>query len=204
MSILIVDDHPLVRKGITSVLQMNKVGERIVEADDIATAIQEISTGTVELALVDLYLGKENGFDLIEAAQKLHKKTKFVILTSSSSVFDFKKAQDMGVDGYLLKEAFVEDIIYALKVVARGEKFFSGEMVKQTMEGTEPKEIQVLTQREKEVFMQLKEGCTNAEISNKLFISEGTTKKHISNILSKLNLNNRVDVFIYANKIYSA
>lgn len=204
MKILIIDDHPLVRKGIISVLQINKVGNYIGEADNIAGAIDEIKSRDIDIALVDLHLGKEDGFDLIKQAQKLKKKTKFIVLTSSSSVFDFKKAQDMGVDGYILKEAFVEDVIYALKVVSRGEKFFSAQMVQQAIVGIEPQEIQVLTQREKEVFMQLKEGYTNTEISSKLFISEGTTKKHISNILSKLNLANRVDVYIYANKIYSA
>lgn len=202
MSILIVDDHPLVRRGIIDILSVNKTGEDIRESGNIEEAMKILNSQPVNIIMVDLHLGLENGFDLIEVVKKLYKKIKLVILTSSSNLMDFRKAKELNVDGYILKDAFVEDILYALNVIKRGGKFYSSGFLEKTMNGMVPSELQVLTARENEVFSLLSKGLSNAQISEKLFISEGTTKKHISSILAKLNLSSRIEVIIYAVKIY--
>lgn len=202
MCILIVDDHPLVRRGIIDILSMNKVGDDIKETGNIEDAMKALKSNQVNIIMVDLHLGLENGFDLIERAKVLYQKVKYVILTSSSSLLDFRRAKQLNVDGYILKDAFVEDIIYALSVIRRGEKFYSPRFLENTMNGYEPSELQVLTEREKEVLSQLSTGLTNAQISDVLYISEGTTKKHISNILAKLNMNNRIEAVLFARKLY--
>jgi two-component system nitrate/nitrite response regulator NarL len=204
VSILIVDDHPLVRRGIIDILSINKTGEDIRESSNIEEALKILKMNLVNIIVLDLHLGSENGFDLIDKARKINQKVKFVILTSSSNLLDFSKAKELNVDGYILKDAFVEDIIYALSVIRRGGKFYSGDLVEKTLNGFEPIELHVLTEREKEVFSLLSKGLTNAQISSKLYISEGTTKKHISSILSKLNLNNRIEVILYAEKLYGS
>lgn len=204
MSILIVDDHPLVRRGIIDILSIGKSGEEIKEAGNIEQAIKILKKHSTNIIMVDLHLGTENGFNLIETARKILPNIKIIVLTSSSNVLDLRQAKELKVDGYLLKDAFVEDIIYALNVIRRGGRFYSYGLVEKSINGMDPPQLKVLTVREKEVFSQLSKGMTNAQISAELYISEGTTKKHISSILSKLNLNNRIEVILYAEKIYGS
>lgn len=203
MHILVVDDHPLVRKGIFDILSINQKYE-IKEADNIDSALKILKAHHINILIVDLYLGKENGFDLIEKAKTINQDVKYVILTSSLKSMDYKRALEIGIDGYILKDAYIEDIIYALKVVARGEKYYSSQLLGQSLAGFVPKELKDLTDREKEVLIQVSKGLTNAQISQTLFITEGTTKKHISNILSKLNLNNRIEAVILARRLYGS
>ncbi len=206
MSILVVDDHPLVRRGIIDILSgaraINKTGEEVREGSSIQEAMRILRAQPVSMVMVDLHLGAENGFDLIEEIKKSDMKVKSVVLTSSSSIMDFRKAKELNVDGYILKDAFVEDIIYALTVIGRGGRFYSYGLVEKSMNGMEPSELRVLTEREKEVFSLLSKGLSNAQLSEKLYISEGTAKKHISSILSKLNLSNRIEVILYAERLY--
>ncbi|NLC19815.1 MAG: response regulator transcription factor [Clostridiales bacterium] len=202
-SILVVDDHPLVRRGIIDILSVNKEHE-IYEASNIAAAMTALKRQQIDIIIIDINLGKENGFELVLAVKDSYPEIKRVILTSSVNVFDYKKAMELNVDAYIIKDAFIEDIVYALQVVSRGGKYYSPQIVQQSMNGFMPKELLGLTDREKEILVHLSRGMTNAQISNALFISEGTTKKHISNILSKLNLNNRVEAVLYTRKIFGS
>jgi len=198
--ILVVDDHPLVRRGIIDILSINNNYE-VNEANNITAALMMLKKYKIDILMVDIYLGSENGFDLIEQARKISPDSKYVILTSSMNTFDYKKAIELNIDAYIIKDAYIEDIIYAIQVVSRGEKYFSPQILKQSIYGFMPKEFMELTDREKEILLQLSMGKTNAQISQALYISEGTTKKHISNILSKLNLNNRVEAVLYTKKL---
>ncbi len=202
MNILVVDDHPLVRKGIMEILSIYKEWDKILEADNIEKSMKILKEQPIDIVLVDLHLGKENGFDLIVKAKTIYHEIKYIILTSSMNIYDYKKSLQLSVDGYILKDAFIEDIIYALKVVNRGDKYCSPQLLGYSMSGFEPKELRELTDREKEVLTQLSKGFTNAQISKELYITEGTTKKHISNILGKLNLNNRIEAVLLAKRIY--
>lgn len=202
MNILIVDDHPLVRKGIIECLSMNKSMNELRESDNIENAMKVIAVNQIDILVVDLHLGFENGFDLIERARKLGKDMKYVILTSSYCLLDFQRAKELDIDAFILKDAFVEDFLYAINLVNRGKKYYSPRYMENTMNGFVPHELDLLTGREREVLTQLSKGLSNLQISNTLFITEGTTKKHISNILAKLNLNNRIDAILYARRLY--
>lgn len=202
-SILVVDDHPLVRRGIIDILSVNQEHE-IYEASNIAAAMTVLKRHQIDIIIIDINLGNENGFELADAVKDSYPEIKRVILTSSVNIFDYKKAMELNVDAYIIKDAFIEDIVYALQVVSRGGKYYSPQIVQQSMHGFMPKELLDLTDREKEILVHLSRGMTNAQISNALFISEGTTKKHISNILSKLNLNNRVEAVLYTRKIFGS
>ena len=203
MNILVVDDHPLVRKGIIDILLLNDKVKETKESDNILEAIKILKQNTIHVIIVDLCLGHENGFNLINEVKKLNQSVKIVILTSSCNYMDIRMAQELDVDAFILKDAYIEDIIYALNVVTRGEKYYSPQLSKYTFNyGLEVKEFNLLTYREKEVLAKLSMGLSNSQISNTLYISEGTTKKHVSNILSKLNLNNRVEAVLFARKLY--
>lgn len=201
--ILVVDDHPLVRRGIIDILSMNGKQE-VFEGSNLAAAKAILKEKRIDIVIIDLNLGNENGFELVEMVKSSYPDIKNVVLTSSSNIFDYKKAMELDVDAYIIKDAFIEDIVYALQVVSRGGKYYSPQIIQQSMNGFMPKELMELTDREKEILAHLSKGMTNAQISNALFIAESTTKKHISNILSKLNLNNRVEAVLYTKKLFES
>lgn len=107
----------------------------------------------------------------------------------------------MGVDAYLLKDAFIDDIVYSLKVIERGGKFYSSDLVDQMGQlSEEEKLLETLTKRELEVLFFLNQGYSNAKIGEALFVSEGTVKKHISNLLGKLGLENRMEAGLFSSR----
>lgn len=192
MKILIVDDHPLVRKGIVSILSFEEKFAKILEASNTEEAMALILTEEPTLAIVDLNLGNNDGLEIVSNSKNKGVKTKFVILTSSVRKDDFTRAMESGVNGYILKEAFAEDILYAIRVVLRGKQFIDPEVIRyQTDNSREMSALEDLTPRESDVLMELGKGLSNYEIAKELFISENTVKKHVSNILSKLELNHR-------------
>ncbi|TCQ07076.1 response regulator [Serpentinicella alkaliphila] len=200
INILIVDDHPLVRKGLVSILSLEDDINEIKEAANIKEATNLLETYNPQITILDLNLGKEYGLDLISKA-KSKTDSKFIIITSSYKKEDFEKAQEIGVDGYILKDAFTEDIIYALSIVKRGKKFIDNEILQQSMKNNkrEKEKLDELTSREMEVLEELGKGQSNIEIAQTLYISPYTVKKHVSSILSKLNLHHRTEAALYIN-----
>jgi len=199
--ILVLDDHPLVQQGIRTLLKAYNADEEIVCAGTLSESLSLMENNDIHMAFVDINLGRENGLDLLAWAKENELPTKMFIITSSSRQSDFYRARKLGADAYVLKDAFIDEIMYGLKVVERGGKFYSAALIDQMSESLDEKEtFTALTRRETEVFLLLGEGDTNAEISKKLYISEGTTKKHISSILSKLHLQNRVEAALLASR----
>ncbi len=199
--ILILDDHPLARQGLCSLIEMYRKGEKILQAATVRESIRIMETEEVSLAFVDLNLGGESGFSFLSWVKDHACSAKIFVITSSSRQSDFCRAQDLGVDAYVLKDAFIDEILYGLKTVERGGKFYSAALVERMNSRSEDeKTLQALTDRELEVLLLLGRGMSNASISQTLYISEGTTKKHISSILSKLHIRNRVEAVLLANK----
>jgi two-component system, NarL family, nitrate/nitrite response regulator NarL len=204
MHILIVDDHPLVCSGIRNILLSEQSISNIMQANDIQTAMGLMSLHSFNLVLVDMRLKNECGVDLILAAKVKYPDCRFVILSSSSAAVDFDRAMHAGVDGYILKDAFPEDIVYAVKTVLRGKKYFDPVFYEKTNTNhqtlTSVNSEDLLSPREAEILNCLGKGLPNKSIANKLFISENTVKKHVSSILTKLNLSDRTQAALYISK----
>ena len=199
--VLVLDDHPIARQGLESVIKLHRPDEETVQAGTVKEAIDLTKEKSIDSVFVDLNLHNESGFDFLEWIQSQNKNIKTFVITSSSSERDFVKAKNMGIDAYILKDAFIDDIMYSLRVVDRGGKFYSSDLMANVGNTSEDdKRIDTLTRRELEVALLLREGYTNAKIANNLSISEGTEKKHISNIFSKLEIYNRTEVLVFVEK----
>lgn len=208
MNILIVDDHPLVCIGIRNILISEEEIGNVDYAHNVNSALELMSKNKYDLSLVDIRLKEQNGIDFIRAAKEKYPNCKYIILSSSSSFEDFDRAMKLNIDGYILKDAFTEDIIYAVKSVIRGRKYFDPVFLErintlphnQASQQTVNEE-ELLTPREAEILACIGKGMSNKAIAEKLYISENTVKKHVSSILSKLNLSDRLQAAIYANRI---
>lgn len=198
MKILIADDHPMVRKGLVSTLSFEDNIEEINEAANVKEAVTWITQKEPEIAMIDLRLGTEDGLEIVQRARQQGSKTRFIVLTSSMKKDDFIRSREAGIDGYVLKDAFPEDILYALHTVSRGRRFYHQEIAQDEGRQEQKSELDQLTQREKDVLRELGNGLSNVEIGERLFISEHTVKKHVSNILLKLNLAHRTQAALLA------
>jgi DNA-binding NarL/FixJ family response regulator len=201
MRVLVVDDHPLVRMGIISTLSLDRSIDSIQEASTVDEAVKLLSSSKPEVAIIDLNLGDEDGLEVVVKARECQTNSKFIVLTSSSKREDFERAQHLDVDGYILKEAFTEDIIYAFKVINRGKKFFDSTVMQRWNTHKKRSSYEELTDRELEVFRELGRGMSNRQIAQTLYISEHTVKKHVSAILGKLELSHRTEAALMASNL---
>jgi DNA-binding NarL/FixJ family response regulator len=202
MKIVIIDDHPLARKGIISILSDIANVTEFIECSNIAEFIQIIEKTTPELVILDLRLGEEDGLEAAIIGKQASSETKYIVITSNMSREDFIRAEKIGINGYILKDTMVEDILYIVDLVIRDKKYYDPGVIKYCRESMiDNDQIGQLTQREKEVLLQVGKGSSNNEIAKELFISVNTVKKHISSILTKLGFEHRTQVALFAKNI---
>ncbi|MFE4713091.1 MULTISPECIES: response regulator [unclassified Paenibacillus] len=201
MKIVIVDDHPLVRRGLAAVISMQPNVQFAGEATNGQEALFVIEETQPDLVLIDLKLADESGLDVIKAARTRGISSKFILLTSSASREDFLKAEEVLVDGYVLKEALPEELLFAIQLVHKGRKYYDPGLMEDKMRMTGSSPTDELTPKEKEVLIELGQGACNREIASRLFISEFTVKKHVSQILAKLQVADRTQAALYANAV---
>lgn len=203
MKVVIVDDYPLVIKGLTSIFSQDGSIEVLGEATNSKEALNLFKTVKPDAAIVDLRLGDESGLELITEAIRQGAICKFVILTSSTEEADFKQAKELGVAGYILKEALPEELLQALFIISKGRKYYDQGVLEFVMKSRSPLKVkgyvEKLTPKEKEVLIELGKGLSNKEISKMLYITEYTVKKHVSQVLAKLDLADRTHAALYAN-----
>ncbi len=199
--ILVLDDHPLSRQGLESVIRMYRPEEQVLQAGNVKEAVACVEKSRVDMAFVDLNLKRESGFSFVRWLREQGKPVKVMLIASALKNHDFEQARELGIEGCVQKDAFLDEILYGLKVVERGGRFYSSGLIESMeKEEQEKKKLGGLTGRELEVLKLLSHGYSNAKIGQKLFISEGTVKKHITSILGKLCLENRVEAVLFASR----
>ena len=199
--ILVLDDHPLSRQGLESVIRMYRPEEQVLQAGNVKEAVACVEKSRVDMVFVDLNLKRESGFSFVRWLREQGKPVKVMLIASALKNHDFEQARELGIEGCVQKDAFLDEILYGLKVVERGGRFYSSGLIESMeKEEQEKKKLGGLTGRELEVLKLLSHGYSNAKIGQKLFISEGTVKKHITSILGKLCLENRVEAVLFASR----
>lgn len=197
MNILIIDNFPIFRKGIVSVLKENFLDCNIFEASDISEALHVTRKYNAQILFVDISLNVDEKCSFIKILRQESENTKIITMGNFSKREDVNNCINMGVNGIILKNALIEDFIYAIKLVSRGKNYVDPEL----MFNMNFNNIDVLTKREYDVLMEISKGRSNSDIAKTLFISEHTVKKHIGNIFSKLHLSNRTEAALYAGNI---
>ena len=187
MKIAIIDDHSLIRSGVTAALA-NSNYEVVAEASSVEEGLAVINSLKPDICLIDINLGSGNGIDLIKKSLSNGGKSKFVILSMHDDLATLDLAKQAGASGYLTKGAPIEQLLEILDVVATG----SGKFIKkgQFQKAQENKDFG-LTPRELEVLSLLPTGATAVALGGILFLTEATIKTHLASIYRKLGAANR-------------
>ncbi|WP_099354526.1 response regulator [Fredinandcohnia onubensis] len=202
IKLMLVDDHAVLRDGLRNILELEDdirvVGEA-VSGDD---ALKKVPMCEPDVILMDINMPEKNGVEVTGILKKKYPSIKVLVLTMHNHDEYFMAAIREGADGYLLKDAPSEQVVEAIRTVARGESVIHPSMTKKLLnfhqqQQEQPKE-NVLTEREMEVLQCLVEGMSNKEIADRLFISDKTVKIHVSKIFKKFDVKSRSQVVIYA------
>ena len=205
-TILVVDDHPLMRKGILQLIAMEPSLRLVGEAGDGQQGVELAHRLRPDLILLDLNMRGLSGMEALKALKATDLDTRVIILTVSDNEDDVVAALRLGADGYLLKDMEPEEVLHSLKAAAQG-RIALGERVAAILADTlrhetQPKPIDSikLTEREREILSLIAAGCSNKLIARKLKITEGTVKVHVKHLLRKLDLASRVEAAVWAVK----
>ena len=202
ISVLIVDDHPVVREGLRSFLQLQEDVEVVGEAVDGVEAVQKVGELLPDVVLVDLVMPRMDGIATIREIRALSPSTRILVLTSYSEDERVFPAVKAGALGYLMKDVKPADLAESIRAAYRGEPTLHPEIAKKLMDHlskrVEGVSEEKLTLRETEVLRLIARGHSNKEIAATLVISEKTVKTHVSNILQKLHLADRTQAALYA------
>lgn len=202
ITVLIADDHPVVRQGMSALLEVQEGIEVVGQVEDGEAAVKFIEDTPPDVILMDINMPKLSGIEATEQIRKISPNTQIIILTShhqDAMVFPAIKA---GALSYLLKSATPDEVIDAVHAAVKGEARLHPRVAQRMMgeiAGTRPS-ADNLTARELDVLKEIADGFDNRNIAKNLNLSEKTVKTHISNILSKLHLEDRTQVAIYALK----
>jgi DNA-binding NarL/FixJ family response regulator len=206
-SVVIVDDQGMVRAGFRSLLEAEPDLEVVGEAANGAEAIEVVSRLQPDVALMDIRMPLLDGIAATRTLLERGCRTRVLVLTTfdlDEYVFEALRA---GASGFLLKDAPAEELSAAIRVVSAGESLLAPSVTRRVIDAfirrptgptrTADRRLTLLTPRELEVLGLLARGLSNLDIAQRLFVSEGTTKTHVSNVLSKLGLRDRVQAVIF-------
>jgi DNA-binding NarL/FixJ family response regulator len=202
--VVIVDDHVLFRSGLRELLQQEEI-HVVGETSTAEPAMELIQRHTPDVAVMDLNLPGMSGHEAIRLITESAPRTQVLVLTISAEEADVTEAVLAGACGYLLKDASAVDIVAGVRAAAAGESMVSPRMTRTLLEQLRQQErgegrppAESLSTREREVLRLVTEGKDNATIAQELFISPYTVKNHISNILLKLHVANRIQAAVLA------
>jgi NarL family two-component system response regulator LiaR len=202
--ILIADDHPVVRRGLASLINIKSGLELVGEATDGVEAVEMAGSLQPDVILLDLMMPRKDGLEAIKEIKQANPEARILVVTSFAEDDKVFPAIKAGALGYLLKDSPPEMLLQAIFDVHRGESSLHPTIARKLIRELNqppadlPPTEEPLTRRELEVLRLVARGLSNQEISTELVVSEGTVRIHVSNILNKLHLANRTQAALYA------
>lgn len=188
--VMIVDDHPVVRTGLKTLLESEDDVTVVAMAGSGREALLALQKADPEVVLLDLRMPEMDGTDVIADMRRISPEIKILVLTNYQEEEYILRAVQAGAAGYLLKSMPQEEILKAVRTIMQNETYIPGDISKRLLQtiGREK-----LSEREIEVLTLVCKGLTNKEIANKLFISDKTARNHVTNCLIKLGANDRTE-----------
>ena len=191
--IVIAEDQKMLRGALGTLLNFEEDLEVIAQAGDGEEAIRLIDQLKPDICLLDVEMPLKNGLEVAEEIKTISPNSKVVVLTTFARPGYFERAMKTGVHGYLLKDGSIEDLAGSIRRVMAGKRDFAAELVMNSYREDNP-----LTEREQEVLRLAAEGHTSKEISTVLFLSSGTVRNYMSEILQKMEAKNKVEAISIA------
>jgi DNA-binding NarL/FixJ family response regulator len=189
--LVIADDHPVVRDGLSGMFAADPDFEVVGQAGDGAEAVRLARALVPDVILMDLRMPGMDGVAAIAEVARLELPTRVLVLTTYDTDSYVVPAIEAGATGYLLKDAPREELVHAVRAAARGESVLSPAVAQRLMSRVRTPVAEVLSARELEVLQLVAAGNNNREAARRLFISEATVKTHLLNIYGKLEVNDR-------------
>jgi two-component system response regulator DevR len=208
LTLLVVDDHEVVRQGLVALLGRRPEFHVVAEAGTAAEAVDAARRFQPNLVIMDVRLPDGSGIEACREIRAELPDTRVVMLTSYPDEDAVLSAIVAGASGYLLKQVRARDLVAALESVARGESLLDPavtgrvlDRVRRIATSSEPDELAQLTPQEQKILLLVAEGKTNKEIASEVFLSDKTVKNYVSSILAKLNLERRAQAAAYMARI---
>jgi two-component system response regulator NreC len=204
--LILADDHAVVRSGLRMLLEAQPDIDIVAEVESGRQAVDEARKLRPDVILMDVQMPELNGIEATQQIKKLVPETAILALTMHEDDQYFFEMLHSGASGYVPKRAAPDELVTAIRTVARGEIFLYPSLatrlvqdyLKRADADDQPLLYDDLTPREREVLVLIAEGLTNAEIADRLVISVKTVDRHRENIMRKLNMHNRIDLVKYA------
>jgi DNA-binding NarL/FixJ family response regulator len=208
ITLLVVDDHEVVRQGLVALLGRRPEFQVVAEAGTVAEAVESARRFQPDLVIMDVRLPDGSGIEACREIRADLPETRVVMLTSYPDEDAVLSAIVAGASGYLLKQVRARDLVSALESVARGESLLDPavtgrvlDRVRRIATSSEPDELAQLTPQEQKILLLVAEGKTNKEIAAEVFLSDKTVKNYVSSILAKLNLERRAQAAAYMARV---
>lgn len=187
IKIVIAEDQRMLRGALGSLLNLEDDLEIIGQAENGEEALDKILSLNPDVCLLDIEMPLLNGLDVAEEIKRQNSPCKLIILTTFARPGYFERAVKLGVHGYLLKDGSSDDLADSIRSIMKGKNEFAPELVFGSLKDENP-----LTKREQEVLRLVAEGKTIKEIARQLYLSSGTVRNYMSEIINKLEVNNRI------------
>lgn len=205
ITILLAEDHHIVRQGLKSMLSAEKGFRLLGEAGDGLTAMELVAKHTPDVLVLDLMIPRLHGLEVVRRVRKEHPSTRILVLSMNSEDPYVVEALRSGATGYVLKDCATSNLPEAIRSVAAGKRYLSPALAERAIDalfqnrgeaGLDP--YDTLTERERVVLQMAAEGMGNPEVAEKLFISPRTAESHRANLMRKLGLRSQTDLVRYA------
>ena len=187
MKILLVEDQAMVRGALATLLRLEP-GVEVSEVENGLAAFERCQSGLFDVVLTDIEMPTMSGLELLEKLRGQSFAGKVVILTTFGRAGYIQRALQLGVDGFLLKDASTDDLLAALRKITQGKRVIDPELAMLAVGEQDP-----LTEKERQALRLAGEGMSTAAIAQRLFIAEGTARNYVSSAIAKLGVNNRTE-----------